>query len=192
VIFSGVRITAEAEKMREVDEWLRRQMENIERDPAFLIVTVAEDSTTFPWETLDISGDTARINFQRRAPDAQTPFMLYAHFHLMERMDRLERWLPEAHEEEGLDLELAILERIADAWLYGRSIYDAAPYGPLDKILYAREFGYLRALVLTAREDDFRAERERWLAENPDGLEEFRSWFEETFAQEPPGYYEPT
>jgi hypothetical protein len=188
VNFQGVRLSADPQKMQEVDRWFRPQMDNIERDPSFMIITVPRDTTTYPWETLVLDGDTARIAFQRRVPEAEAIYLLYAHFHLMASRDELEEWLPEASEADGYELESAVLERIADAWLYGRSIFDAAAYAPLDEILYAREYGYLDAMVFTARKDDFPAEREAWLERNPDESEEYFAWFQETFSRPPPGW----
>ncbi|MEX2528779.1 MAG: hypothetical protein WEA09_14205 [Gemmatimonadota bacterium] len=185
IVPTGVRVQAEAEGMEEVDVWVRRQMENINQDPTFLIITEPQDTRSYLWETLAVSGDTARIGFQRGASDAQTPSLIYAHFHLMsEREDGLEPWLPEAAQAEGYELERAILERVADVWLYGRAIFDAAPYGPLDELLYAREFGYLDALLLTLRSQEFPSAASRWRAEEPGQEERFRQWFRETFERD--------
>lgn len=185
IVPTGVRVQADAELMEEVDVWVRQQMENINQDPTFLIITEPQDTQTYPWETLAVSGDTARVGVQRGAADAQTPSLIYAHFHLMsEREGGLEEWLPEAAEAEGYELERAILERVADVWLYGRAIFDAAPYGPLDELLYAREFGYLDALLLTARSEEFPDAASRWRAEEPNEETEFRQWFRETFERD--------
>lgn len=188
VNFAGLRITPEPERMQAVDDWFRPQLENIEQDPSFLISSMAQDSATYPWETLEISGDTARISYQSRAPDTGPIYQIYAHYHLMAERDELETWLPEAEGEEGFDLERAILVRVADAWLYGRSVFDAAAHPPLDEILYAREFGHLDALILTARDEEFSAEREAWIAENPEGMDDYYGWFRDTFGRPPPGW----
>ncbi|MEE8148194.1 MAG: hypothetical protein V3T24_11360 [Longimicrobiales bacterium] len=102
-------------------------------------------------------------------------------------MDRLAEWAPEAVELEGYDLERAILSRVSDAWFYGRSVFDLAPYGPLDELMFAKENGYLDAFILTARADEFRDARRKWLDENPDGTEGYRTWFRETFERDPKG-----
>ena len=60
-------------------------------------------------------------------------------------------------------------------------------YDPLEELLYANENGYLDALILTARGDEFKEERGAWLKEDPEGLERYRSWFVDTFSREPPG-----
>lgn len=190
VIFSGARITPDAEKMQEVDGWFREQMHEIERDPSFMIITLPSDSAVHPWETLEVQGDTARIAYAQGVPEAEAIYLIYAHFHLMAERDELAEWLPEAENAEGFELEHAVLNRVADAWLYGRSVYDATPHAPLDEILYARENGFLDAMILTAREDDFGSEREAWLESDPEALEEYRLWFEETFARNPPGFRE--
>ncbi len=116
--------------------------------------------------------------------------MIYAHLHLMEGRGELEEWLPEAADETGYDLERAIMSRTSDAWLYGRSAWDAPPYEALDEILYSTENGYLDAFILTARPDAFTEARRAWLSENPGGIEEYRRWFVDTFGREPPGLRE--
>jgi hypothetical protein len=186
IVFSGARITTTPERMQTVDQWLRAEMKNIDEDPTFLIETVTGDSTAFPWETLEIEGDTARIGYQSGAPEARTPYLIYAHLHLMKSMGRLDEWLPEAADLTGYPLEKAILERTSDSWLYSRSIFDAAPHEPLDQLLYAREDGFLEALILTARSDVFSAEHEAWEGENPEEPDRYREWFRETFGEEPP------
>lgn len=187
VLYSGVRLTPSQERLQEIDTWIRPQLENIREDPSFLIRTVARDTTVYPWEGLVITADTADIAMQRGMSEAQIPYMIYAHLHLMDGRGELEAWLPEASDETGYDLERAIMERTSDAWLYGRSAWDAPPYEALDEIAYATEFGYLDALIFTARPDAFVEARRAWLSENPGGIEEYRSWFVETFGREPPG-----
>ncbi len=186
IIFSGVRLTADADQMEEVDRWLRNQLEEIHENPSFLIELHRRDSEVRPWETLHIEGDTARIALQTTATDAETPFLLYAHFHLMAQRGELEEWLPEASDAEGFELEQAILDRIADAWFLGRSIYDTHAYAALDELLYSREFGYLQPYILFAQADRFAEEREAWLQESPEEKEEFLEWFRATFERDPP------
>ncbi|MDX1566192.1 MAG: hypothetical protein R3223_00230 [Longimicrobiales bacterium] len=187
VLYSGVRLTPTQERLNEIDEWIRPQLENIQEDPSFLIRTVPRDSTMYPWEGLEIVADTADIALGRGASEAQVPYMIYAHLHLMEERGELEQWLPESAEETGYELERAIMSRTSDAWLYGRSAWDAPPYEALDEIVYSTEYGYLDAFLFTARPDAFTDARRAWLAENPGGIEEYRRWFVETFNREPPG-----
>ncbi|SVC32725.1 uncharacterized protein METZ01_LOCUS285579, partial [marine metagenome] len=46
---------------------------------------------------------------------------------------------------------------------------------------------YLDAFILTARTDEFEEERKEWIEANPEGPDEYRQWFIETFEREPPG-----
>jgi hypothetical protein len=132
--------------------------------------------------------DSAEIALEtRKSLEARLVYEIYAHYHLMKEFGRLEEFLPGAGDEEGFSLERAILARVADAWLLGRAVYDAEPYDPLEEILYANENGYLDALILTARGDEFQEERQAWLQDDPEALERYRSWFVETFTREPPG-----
>jgi hypothetical protein len=105
----------------------------------------------------------------------------------MDMMNRLDEVIPEAVGMEGYELERAILARVSDAWLYGRSAFDIPPYGPLDELLYSYENGYLDAFIFTARPEEFEEERSTWLEANPGGEEEYRQWFVDTFEIEPPG-----
>jgi hypothetical protein len=187
VIRSGERLYADPEKMAEVDAWYRSQRENIQSDPSFWVITQPRDSMTYPWESLFISADSVTFTFPAGYEDAHTVYEIYAHYRLMKEMGRIDEFLPGGEDLEGFPLERAILERVADAWLLGRAVYQAQAFDPLEEIMYASNNGYLDALILTARGDEFEEEREAWLREDPDALEEYRQWFEDTFSREPPG-----
>ena len=187
VIYSGARIRAEKDRLREISEWVTRQQTNIVEDPGFLVDSRIATEAVYPWEGMTIEGDTVRVYVDPRAPDALLVHQIYGHLHLMVEMDRQEEWLPEAPDATGFALERAIVERAAEAWLLGRTVYDTAPYGPLDEIMWANEDGYLDAFIFTARPDEFTEERVAWARENPDAAERYRSWFLETFNREPPG-----
>ncbi len=187
VMRSGARLTADQARMAVVDEWVREELRNIVEDPSFFIATQAVKESVYPWEGFTIVGDTATVNLQGSAPDARNHYEIYAHLHIMKKMDRLDEWLPDAVGLEGYELERAILARVADAWLYGRTIFDLAPYAPLDELIFANENGYLDAFILTARADEFRAERRTWLDENPNATQEYRAWFREIFERDPKG-----
>lgn len=190
VIFSGERLTADPERMGEVDRWLRDQQQAMERDPPFRIRLLREERPVYPWQTLEIVGDTAIISTQQTATDTDTPFMSYAHLRLMAERDELERWLPDAADARGLELERAILERTADIWLLGRAVYNTQAYGPLDELMYARERGFLDEFILTSQPERFEEERVRHFAERPEREEEFREWFQRTFERDGPGFLE--
>ena len=193
VVRSGARLYPEKSRMEEIDAWFRPEMENIEQDPTFMIEAVERDTPAYPWESLYISNDTAKIGLEiRKSPEAVTAYEIYAHLRLMKVMDRLDEFLPGAAGAEGYALERAILSRVSDVWLYGRGVFDAVAYEPLEELMYSNENGYLDAFLLTARGDEFGEERQRWLQENPEALEEYRQWFVETFSQEPPGLREGT
>lgn len=188
IVFSGVRVHADQEEMREVDGWLREALGAIEQDDSFEITVVPQDTVGPPWEAMEMEEEIATVDIQRGAPDTQTPYQIYAFLHLMDRRGELDEWLPEAEELAGFEVEKAILDRVGAVWLLGRAVFDTTPFRTLDQILYAREFGYLDAYILTARSEEFAEERERWLAEDPGALEEYREWFRETFETDPPGY----
>ena len=188
VIHSGERIVPTAERMEEVHAWGLEQMDSMRVDPSFVITYDVRDAPAYPWETLRIneSRDSAEITFQSR-PGLYGPFMIYAHLRLMEAQGRLNRWLPEADGGTPFEIETAILSRVADAWLYQRSIHDVRPNGILDELIYANENGFLDAFVLTARPSEFVEARRAWRAENPDGRDIYVDWFRKTFERDPPG-----
>lgn len=191
VIRSGARLYPDMARMVEINAWYQPQMENIELDPSFLIETVDRDTPAYPWESMFIEGDTARIGVETgKSAEASTAFQIYAHLHLMKQMNRLDEFLPGAGGQEGFLLERAILARVADVWFFGRGVFQAQAYDPLEEILYCNEGGYLDALILTARGEEFEEERQAWLEEDPQGMERFRNWFVETFEREPPGFRE--
>ena len=188
VVRSGARVFPETDRLEEINVWFIAQRENIELDPSFLIDVANRPTPAYPWESLFIEGDTARIGLELdKSFEAQYPYMVYAHYYLMRDMGRLEEFLPGGGALDGYPLERAILARVADSWLLGRASYDAVAYEPLEEILYANEAGYLDAFILTARGEEFARERQAWLREDPEALESYRSWFVETFDREPPG-----
>jgi len=195
VIRSGERLYADPERMAGVDTWFKAQRDNIVNDPTFMISAVPLDSVKYPWESLYLATDpqatdSATFSFPYGFEDARVVYEVYAHYRLMKESGRIAEFLPEGDTMQGFSFERAILARVADAWFLGRAVYEAAPYEPLEEILYANEAGYLDAMILTARGDEFEEEREAWVRENPDGLEQYREWFMATFSREPPGLEE--
>lgn len=187
IIHSGARINADHERMKEINKWVTEEQDNIVRDPSFLVALEVTEGLVYPWEDMEIEGDTVRPRVDPRAPDTRLVMEIYGHLHLMVLMGRQAEWLPEAPEATGYELERAILSRTADAWLLGRTVFDTAPYGPLDELIYAKEAGFLDAFIFTARPDEFARERAAWARENPGETERYRNWFLETFNREPPG-----
>ena len=194
VVQSGVRLRPDSTRMDEVNQWVEVVNTTITEDPSFWIITNTVPEEAYPWETLSISTesalDTAMIAIEPRAPDARLSYNIYAFLHLMRASDRIGEFFPEAASLNGFDLERFILQRAAESWLLGRSIFDTQPYPPLDELAYAAELGYLDALILTARPDDFAAARGAYLSREPDGLEAYQDWFDETFGRPPPGMRE--
>jgi len=188
IIYSGARIRVEKERMKEINEWVTREQTNIQEDPGFWVITGLAAEEVYPWDGLEFAGaDSVRVRLDPRASDASLVFEIYGHLHLMARMGRQEEWLPEAPTATGYDLERAILSRVSDAWLLGRTTFDTQPYQPLDELIYAKENGFLDAFIFTARPDEFGEARARWARENPGQAEEYRDWFVQTFNREPPG-----
>ena len=188
VIRSGARLTVgDVERMQTVYNEVDRQLRNIELDPGFLIGTRPDPRDVYPWETLEITADTAWVAYSRTHPDLTSPYQIYAHLHLMRRLGRLDEWLPEVAEAEGWPLEQAIMARVTDAWLLGRAFYDFAPYELMDEFIYASEAGWLDAFLLELRRNEFAEAHAAWLAANPQAQENFRTWYRETFDKTPPG-----
>jgi hypothetical protein len=187
VTFTGERVQADPEEMVEVDRWLRPQLDDQDRNA--WVRLVQENQASYPWDGLELIGDSlAQISVQQGQGDAETPYILYAHFWLMAERDALETWLPEAADAEGFALEQAILRRIADVWLLGRAVFDTTPYGPLDEILYAHESGFLDEYMFATQPERFADEREAHFRQNPDREAAFRAWFLQTFESEEPRY----
>jgi len=187
VVHSGERIRVDQERMEEVNAWVTREQRNIQEDPSFWVVTSPVMGEPLPWEGMRISQDTVTLQVPIGASDASLVYQIYGHQHLMVTMGRQEEWLPEAPDAVGYELERAIVSRVADAWILGRTVFDTQPFGPLDELAYAKEAGFLDAYIFTARPDDFAASRSEWARENPGRTETYREWFIDTFNQEPPG-----
>jgi len=184
---AGARISADPGRMEQIDEWVQKQSLDIQNDPSFFIRALPSGDDIYLWDALTIHADTAEVPYHGTAADARLAYELYGHFYLMREMDRLDEYLPEGIGLEGFDLEMVILKRIADSWLYGRAVFDMSPYHLLDELMFANEAGWLKAYVLTARASEFPDERRAWLDEAPGESEEYRAWFLKTFELEPPG-----
>lgn len=187
VVHSGARIRADHERMKEVNDWVTREQANIVEDPGFWVIAEPVTDETYLWEGLRISNDSVWVTVDIRAPDTRLVHEIYGHLHLMSTLGRQDEWLPEAPAAEGYALERAILARAADAWILGRTVFETAPYGPLDELAYARDAGHLDAFIFTARPEEFAAARGEWARANPRAADEYRQWFLDTFNQEPPG-----
>jgi hypothetical protein len=193
IVSSGERLRVDTIRMDSIYAWLTAENENIELDPTFLIDGVPAARQRLPWESLRLAvgpPDTAWVEYDRAHPDIVTPYNIYAHLHLMKQMNRIEEWLPDYAGEEGFELERRIVERMADAWLLGRAVFDAPAYQPLDEVMYSKEAGFLDAYLLVARAEEFADERARWEQQQPSRLEEYRSWFQRVFRTQPPGLRE--
>ncbi|MEJ2202728.1 MAG: hypothetical protein P8170_01325 [Gemmatimonadota bacterium] len=187
IIYSGARIRADSDRLEAINEWVNREQTNIVEDPGFWVIPEPAVEEVYPWEGLTIRRDSVWVRVDPRASDTRVVHEIYGHLHLMAAMGRQEEWLPEAPTATGYELERAILARVSDAWLLGRTVFGTSPYGPLDELLYANEAGFLDPFIFTARPDEFGEARARWARENPGKAEEYRSWFLETFNREPPG-----
>ena len=183
----GARLRLDVERATEINEWVTREQTNIQEDPSFWVIDDLTTEAVYPWEGLRISTDSVWVQVDARAIDARLVHQIYGHLHLMVHMGRQEEWLPEAPNATGYELERAILERAADAWLLGRTTFDTAPYAPLDELVYANEAGYLDAFIFTARPNEFAADRAAWARRNPGQADEYREWFLSSFNREPPG-----
>jgi hypothetical protein len=187
IIHSGARIRADHEEMEQVNEWVTREQANIVNDPSFWVVSNNSLSENFPWEGMRVVADSVILNQPLGGRDAQLVYQIYGHLHLMVEMGRQEEWLPEAPEATGYELERAIAERVADAWILGRTVFDTQPFTPMDELAYAKHFGFIDAFIFTARPGEFGTDRAEWARANPGRTDEYRDWFLETFNTEPPG-----
>jgi hypothetical protein len=187
VIHSGARLRVDYERMKAVNEWVTREQKNIVEDPSFLVETRLSVDDVYVWDQLEIEGDTVRTPVNAAAADSRLVHEIYAHLHMMVDMGRQDEWLPEAPDAVEYELERAILERISDAWLLGRTVFDVTPYGPLDELMYANEAGFLDAFVFTARPSEFALARTEWARANPGETDRYRDWFLQTFNRDPPG-----
>lgn len=184
---SGVRIRADHDRMIEVQEWVDRETTNIEQDPSFWVIGSTVLDEVFPWEDLHISNDSVTVQIPLSGREAELVYNIYAHLHMMVHQGRQEEWLPEAPAAVGYELERAILKRCADAWVLGRTVWDTQPFAPMDELMYASEGGFLEPFIFTARPGEFATSRAEWVRSNPDGMQEYRDWFIDTFNREPPG-----
>ena len=188
VVYSGERIQADRERMAEIEQWLNPELDRINLDPAFLIRVTTVGENIYPWDGLEITADTADIRLAGLGADAETPYLVYGYLHLMDSLGTLVEVFPEAEGQAGYGLERTILERIAEVWILGRSVFDTQPYGPLDELLYSYEFGYLDEYIFATQGDRFGDAAADYRAEFPSGEEAFRSWFLGTFEADGPRY----
>lgn len=184
VIQSGARLSPDEARLQTIYEWVDEEIRNIEQDPSFLIDVQPTSTDVYPWETLEISGDTASVRVRRTNPDLSSVYQIYAHLHLMKEMGRADEWIPEAAGMDGWEFERRVMARVSDAWLLGRASFGFVPSRLMDEIVYAREAARLDELLLVLRGHEFPAEKEAWLATQPEAEEDFLAWYRETFGRE--------
>ena len=189
VIQSGARLAVDdMTRMREVYDDVNRQLQVIAQDPSFLIDARPDARDVYPWETLRVSNDTASIFYKRTAPDLRGSYEIYAHMHLMRSMGRADDWVSDQVDiDDDWEFEREVMRKVAESWLLGRALFDLAPYPLLDELIYAHEAGLLDALLLNLRPVEFADARDAWLRDNPRADAEFRGWYRDTFAKDPPG-----
>ncbi|HSM03334.1 MAG TPA: hypothetical protein VK858_01880 [Longimicrobiales bacterium] len=181
VIQSGARLSADEAQLMEIYQWVDREVANIEQDPTFLIAAQPAATDVYPWETLEITADTASIQYRRTNPDLASVYQIYAHLHLMREMGRIQEWMPEAVGADEWEFERLAVARTTDAWLLGRASFGFVPSRLMDELVYAKEAGRLDALLLTLRGHEFPDEKAAWLEARPGAEEDFQAWFRETF-----------
>lgn len=191
VVYSGQRIQADADSMAMVSDWLTPTLEQIDLDPTFLIRLDPKPEIGYPWTTLAIVADTASLDLASSAPDAQSPYLIYGFLELMETRGTLGEVLPEAADQSDYGTERAILDRIAEVWLLGRSVYDTHPFGPLDELVYSDQSGFLDEFIFATQGERFADAATEYRTANPGRQAEFESWFRETFEADGPRYLEP-
>lgn len=173
--------------MKELNGWVLDAQRTIEEDPSFWLIRESTLEEKMPWDGMVLGDDSVTVEIPLGGQDATLVYDIYGFMHLMNQMGRLDEWLPEVVDASEYELERAIVERVADSWILGRSVFDTQPFGPLDELSYARDAGYLDAYIFTARPDEFGTARTEWARANPGRVDEYREWFLETFNQEPPG-----
>ncbi len=184
VIQSGARLSADEDRLMSIYEWVDAEVKNIDLDPSFWIIVDRGPTEVYPWETLEISGDTASVRTRQTNPDLGSVYQIYAHMHLMREMDREEDWIPEAAGMEGWEFERRVVARMADAWLLGRASFGFQPSRIMDELVYAKEAGQLDAMLLTIRGYEFPEEKAAWLETRPGADEAFHAWYRETFGRD--------
>jgi hypothetical protein len=187
IIYSGARMTVERERMEVINQWVTAEDLNIREDPSFWVLDEQVRADVYPWDNMRIQADSVWVSIPTAYQDVRLVFYIYGHLHLMTQLGRQDEWLPEAPEAVGYELERAILDRVADAWILGRTVFGTNPYGPLDELAYSKEEGLLDAFIFTARPDEFAATRAEWARSNSEDMDRYREWFLDTFSREPPG-----
>ena len=188
LVYSGERITADAARMGEVENWLVPELERIDLDPDFLIRLEEGREFSYPWDTLELTADTAEVTLASAAPDAQSPYMIYGYLKLMESWGELPEILADTVSQTPYELERAIVSRVSDVWLLGRSVYDTHPFGPLDELVFSKESGYLEDFILATQGERFAEEAAAHSAANPSRAAEYADWFRTIFMVEGPQF----
>src|SRR5699024_6134485 len=78
VLSSGARVREAPARIDSIYAWLLVLSRRVQQDPSLLIDVVPTARETQPWRTLTITGDTARIQYDRAHPDITTAYDVYA------------------------------------------------------------------------------------------------------------------
>lgn len=186
IISSGARLSGDADQLKKVYEWVNAEIETIDLDPSFWVTASPTSTDVYPWETVEISEnqDTVSVQYRRSSPDLLQVYQIYAHLQLMAARGDIAEYLPAAEGLEGFALESVIMSWISDAWLLGRASFDFAPYPKMDELIYAKDAEMLDGLILVLRGYEFPEARDAWLAERPNGEEQVKTWYRQTFGKD--------
>ena len=188
LVYSGERIVADPDRMGEIESWLVPALARIDLDPDFLIRMEEQPEFEYPWDNLEIVADTAEVSLASAAPDAESPYMIYGYLKLMESWGELPVILADTVSQTPYELERAIVSRVSDVWLLGRSVYNTHPFGPLDELVFSKESGYLEDFLFATQGERFAEEAAAHRTANPSRAAEYTDWFRRTFMVEGPQF----
>lgn len=182
---SGSTLTYDSARVGDMLERSRRLRKILEDDPDVIYyvgsgpaATIDSPASAYPWSAVRPRGDSAaRVDFPANYREASRAYFNYA----VKKMEQ-KRSRPSAPDcAEFVEREVAAVSAWVDGWIVARALFGGPAFAPLDAFAFAREAGYLPAMLVALDDSAIAQCLEVWRRDHPEMLEAYRMWRRQTF-----------
>lgn len=186
---SGATLSFSAEAVKEMLERTRRLRAVLEEDPDVLYyvgtreqVEASDPSPAYPWNAVRPQSDSvAQVEVPANYREARRAYYAYG----VRTMEGIREAPPAVRCAEAVEREADAVSAFVDGWIVTRTLYGGPAFAPLDRFVFAREAGHLRAMLAELGDTRLGACARRWVREHRDSVEAYRAWNEDFDADRP-------
>lgn len=188
---SGRTLTLDEGRVLDMLDRTRRLGDIVDRDPDVLYyvgsgpeVGLSDPGAAYPWNAVRVENDSvARVAVPGNYRESRRAYFNYA----VLQMKQLREKIPTAACTGAMAREVEAVSAFVDGWIVTRLLYGGPAYAPLDALAFAREAGYLAALMVAAGDTRLAGCRDRWRRNHPKEMEAYRRWRTRVFPGPAPG-----